>query len=133
MKLVDASVAMKWLVDEDGSEAAAELANTVPLVAPELLRAEVGNALVTKLRRGDINGEEVMSAFNAVGYFVARWIAMPTLADRALAIASNLRHPIYDCYYLAAAESEALELVTADQRLIAAVRDTEHARWVVPL
>ena len=133
MNLVDASVAIKWLIDEQGSEDAAELANTVPLVAPDLMRAEVGNALITKMRRGEINSDEVQTAYNTLGYFVARWIAIPSIADRALTIACTLRHPIYDCYYLAAAEAEAMNLITADLRLIAAVRGTNYARWVTPL
>lgn len=133
MKLIDASIAFKWLVEEDGSEAAAALAAANVLTAPDLLKAEVGNALVMKLRRNEIAADGVVAGYNALGNFITRWIAMRQLADRALAIACALRHPIYDCYYLAAAEAESIELVTADQRLMAAVRDTDFARWVVPL
>ena len=38
------------------------------------------------------------------------------LAARALAIAEELRHPAYDCFYLALAEAKDARLVTADRR-----------------
>ena len=41
------------------------------------------------------------------------------LHTRALELAIDLRHPIYDCFYLALAEREAAALVTADTRLLA--------------
>jgi predicted nucleic acid-binding protein len=37
-----------------------------------------------------------------------------------MALAIRLKHPIYDCFYLALAERERCALVTADARLIAA-------------
>jgi predicted nucleic acid-binding protein len=41
---------------------------------------------------------------------------LATLAGRALAIAAELRHPAYDCFYLALAEAKDARLVTADRR-----------------
>ena len=44
--VVDASVAIKWLVDEPLSERAAKLLkDDLPLAAPELIYAEAANAL----------------------------------------------------------------------------------------
>jgi predicted nucleic acid-binding protein len=40
------------------------------------------------------------------------------LKDRALAVALELRHPAYDCFYVALAEQRGCQLVTADDRLI---------------
>jgi predicted nucleic acid-binding protein len=48
------------------------------------------------------------------------------LAKRAFEIASELRHPVYDCFYLALAEREDAALVTADRRLI---RRLAGSRW----
>ena len=42
--------------------------------------------------------------------------------DAAMALAIRLKHPIYDCFYLALAERERCALVTADARLIAAAK-----------
>lgn len=53
--VVYASVIVKWLVAESGSEQAARLLEDGrTLIAPELLFAEAGNALWALCRRGDI-------------------------------------------------------------------------------
>ena len=49
-----------------------------------------------------------------------RLVSPAELAARATEIAVELRHPIYDCFYLALAERERAPLISADQRLIAA-------------
>jgi predicted nucleic acid-binding protein len=40
----------------------------------------------------------------------------------AIALAIRLRHPVYDCFYVALAERERCALITADERLVAAVK-----------
>ena len=52
------------------------------------------------------------------------------LADRALAIALDLRHPVYDCFYLALAEARGSRLVTADDRLLRVCARTPFAKLV---
>jgi predicted nucleic acid-binding protein len=43
------------------------------------------------------------------------------LLSRALTLAQRLRHPVYDCIYVALAQAEGATLITADQRLLARV------------
>ena len=50
--IVDASVALKWVIEEDGSEAAGALLLEEPLAAPDLLIVECANVLWAKARRG---------------------------------------------------------------------------------
>ena len=45
-------------------------------------------------------------------------------ASRATAIARELDHPVYDCFYLAVSEALDVPLVTADGRLLARVAGT---------
>src|ERR1019366_6257945 len=76
-----------------------------------------------------VNGRavrEVVKAFDEL---------MPTsvLKDRALAIAIELRHPAYDCFYLAVAERNTSPLVTADDRLIRRCADTPFEKLVQSL
>jgi predicted nucleic acid-binding protein len=52
------------------------------------------------------------------------------LKDRALSIAIELRHPAYDCFYLALAERSASPLITADDRLIRRCSDTPFEKLV---
>src|SRR6266508_2506278 len=54
------------------------------------------------------------------------------LKDRALAIALELRHPAYDCFYLALAEMREVPLVTADDRLLRRCTNSPFAELVRP-
>ncbi|HWT13023.1 MAG TPA: type II toxin-antitoxin system VapC family toxin [Allosphingosinicella sp.] len=118
MIVVDSSVAVKWLLEEEGSDRAVELAEEQALAAPSLLRAEVGNALLKKVRRGDIAASAAIVAHASLGNFIGQWEVMATLADDAFAITLELAHPVYDCYYIALAQVRGVKLVTADQRLL---------------
>lgn len=115
--VVDASVALKWFVPEELEDEADALAGRGDLVAPDLIFSEMGNALWGRAARGllpRVEAERCLEAFEAAALTV---IESPPLARRALAIALDLGHPIYDCVYLACAERLGAPLVTADSRL----------------
>jgi predicted nucleic acid-binding protein len=65
--------------------------------------------------------------------FFAHLVSLPPLTARALEIAAELRHPVYDCFYLALAESEDATLVTADRRLIGRLAGSRWERICRPL
>jgi predicted nucleic acid-binding protein len=50
--VVDASVVLKWVIEEDGSEAAEALLLNDPLLASDFLIVECANVLWVKARRG---------------------------------------------------------------------------------
>ncbi len=52
--------------------------------------------------------------------------ANEVLELRALELALELRHPVYDCVYLALAERLDRKLITADRRFLRGLADTEH-------
>jgi predicted nucleic acid-binding protein len=130
-RLVDASVALKWVFPEDDSAAALQLAQS-DLHAPDLLAVELANALWKKVQRGQIDRLNAAAAFVEAMELVD---LKPTAAlhERALAIALELDHPVYDCVYLALAESEQTRLVTADVRLIRKCEGTPFATMVEAL
>jgi len=53
--IVDASIALKWGVDEVGTPEALALKRTHRLAAPDLLVAECANILWKKVRRGELS------------------------------------------------------------------------------
>ncbi|MBI1815645.1 MAG: type II toxin-antitoxin system VapC family toxin [Deltaproteobacteria bacterium] len=128
--IVDASVAVKWVVPEVLSDQAERLLTTdAELLAPELLLTEVANALWAKTRRRELTVRESSRALALLmeSGLVLRPSA-PLLA-RALDIAHRLNHPVYDCIYLALAEREHAILVSADRRLLeCAARGSIRAR-----
>ena len=50
-----------------------------------------------------------------------------------VALARELDHPVYDCFYLALAEREGVQLLTADARLIGRLAGTARAGLCRPL
>lgn len=119
--IVDASIAIKWLVFENDSEAALLVRTDNDIAGPDLLLIECRNVLLTKLRRGELDLGEAQAAerdLEAIGIEV-----LPTspLLPQAFAIALDLGVAIYDCIYLAAALATGRKLITADQRFAATV------------
>ena len=121
--VVDASVAAKWILPEAGSSVAAALRQQdSELIAPSLLAAEIGNAIWKAARRGNVSTSEALTGIEAALIWFETLIPIEELRVRALALAIELGHPIYDCFYLALAERENAPLVTADEAMIAAAR-----------
>ena len=119
--IIDASVAVKWVVEEDGSSAARKLAGQ-EMEAPDLLLVECANILWKKTVLGDLTSPEAAAALKELRLAPVSLTPSSNLLDAALALSTELRHPIYDCVYLALANRRKRPLVTADMRLARAVR-----------
>ncbi|MGB6228627.1 MAG: type II toxin-antitoxin system VapC family toxin [Litorimonas sp.] len=125
--IVDASIALKWVIAEDGSNRAVRLLDGRPLHAPCLLLTEAANALWVIQRRGTINGD---GAADALARLRTAPLVFPVsdgdLVGQALRLAQFLDHPAYDCVYLALAIERRLPVVTADRRFAkAAARNSD--------
>jgi predicted nucleic acid-binding protein len=120
--IVDASIAVKWLVDEEHGAEAIALFDRDLLIAPDLLPTEVRNALLTRVRRGLNSPEEARRAEAEIGSFEIALVPTASLLGRAFELGLSLAHPIYDCVYLALALERELTLVTADRRFARVAR-----------
>ncbi len=74
--------------------------------------------------------ESAQAAVRDVAKAFEELVPTSVLKDRALAIAIELRHPAYDCFYLALAERNVSRLVTADDRLIRRCANTSFEKLV---
>jgi predicted nucleic acid-binding protein len=120
--VVDASVALKWVLPEDHSESAARLlVEGLELWAPDLVWSELGNILWKKWRREEIPGERVPTFLRVLQSFPVQIHPSEELLDEAWAIARDFHRSFYDSLYLALAVSQGCPLVTADRRLYNAV------------
>jgi predicted nucleic acid-binding protein len=132
--MVDAGVALRWYVNAPGTkEAIALLERGEPLVAPDLLVAEVTTAVAALARASEITRQHGERIAAAIATSFDRLVESAQLASQAYALASMLDYPVSGCFYLAAAELEKCALVTADEELIAKVRATAFRGAVVPL
>jgi predicted nucleic acid-binding protein len=116
--VVDASVAIKWVIDEPGTHQALSL-RCNRLYAPDLLVAECANVLWKKVQRNELTAPEALIAARLLQRADLELMPMRALLEPATRLAIELGHPAYDCIYLALAESMTCDLVTADRELAA--------------
>jgi predicted nucleic acid-binding protein len=132
--VVDASVAFKWFAQENGTDRALELLDRgEPIVAPDLIVAEICNAAWKSLRRAELSPAQFDGIVSDVAQPFSRLVPLDALIRPAAELTRRLDHPIYACLYLALADTEGLPFVTADQRLLATVSGTSLAGQVVRL
>lgn len=129
--VVDASVAVKWFVLEPDRAQALRVLEAPERHAPDMIVAEVGNVAWRKSIRGEVTGEQARFICASVRRYFAVLHGSNMLIERAIDIALWLRHPIYDCLYLACAERAGTRLVTADERLLTALDGTALAPLAV--
>lgn len=116
--VVDASVATKWFFAEPGHRSARELAREENvLIAPDLIVAEVCNSAWKKVARGEASVDQASELAIRLPSVFRELVSCAALLPRALDLAFELRHPVYDCFYLALAELANAELATADTGL----------------
>ena len=92
------------------------------LGAPDLLWSECANGLWRWARTGAVPGRVALERFAALRRAPVALIPTGHLLDRALTLAIEIGHPIYDCVYLALAVIRGAQMVSADRRFVNAVR-----------
>ena len=132
--VIDASVAVKWYVEEDFSEEAASvLSGEFELNVPELIYPEFGNILWKKFRRGEVTPAEcrnIIERFRGLSLFRHSHNA---LLKSAYIGAEITGQTVYDWTYLSLAVFLNCEMVTADRRFfdaLSASSITRHLKWV---
>jgi predicted nucleic acid-binding protein len=125
--VLDASVAVRWLVTESGSaDAAILLAKPTRWIAPRLMLTEVAGALHRKVTAGKLRemlaSEALEELLGAVGAGGIRLVQDERVLVAAFALATLLKHRVPDCMYLALAEQEGAGLATADHALAGLAR-----------
>lgn len=124
--VVDASIAVKWVVVEEGSEDARTLLRSwlaagFQPVAPSWFICEIANILHRKARIGDLLFADALEAYDDVLSFVT--VLSEHIADgrRGMDIARQItQQQSYDAQYLALAERLGAEYWTDDRRFVAA-------------
>ncbi len=134
MKLIlDASIAVKWFLPEPDSPKALVLRNDFQmqihaLLSPDIFPVEVAHALTKAERRGILPQGDALSRTADILAAGPELCPYLPLLPRAVELACHARIGVYDCIYVALAEREKCELVSADRRLV-----NTFPRLVIPL
>jgi len=96
------------------------------VLAPELMLTEVANALWRLQRAGQLEAYGLQQRLSRAADLFDNIEPDRTLLAGALALATHLNHPVYDCLYLVLARREVATLLSADCRLL------ELAKKVLP-
>jgi predicted nucleic acid-binding protein len=95
--VLDASVAFKWFAQEDGTERALVLLECdEPVIAPDLIVAEVANAAWKSLRRRELTTLQFDRIVSDIAQPFSRLVPLNQLIRPAAALTRELDHPIYD-------------------------------------
>jgi predicted nucleic acid-binding protein len=116
--VIDASIAVKWVIEEDGTPEALALRQKAKLIAPELLVAECANILWKKVQRRELLKEEALLAARLLQGAEIELTPTRSLLEVATRMAIELDHPACDCFYLALAVERQCRFVTADERFL---------------
>jgi predicted nucleic acid-binding protein len=133
--IVDASVAVKWVMAEAHAEAALRLLeSSTGLAAPAHWLGEAVNAIWAACRRGDLVEQEAHERAATLADAPIAVVQLDRLAAPAMTIALRLGVTMYDALYLALAEQQGAMLVTDDRRLLAAAHGDrqlhDRAVWI---
>jgi len=133
ISVLDASVALKWVLPEKGREEALVIldafeAGTVQLLAPHLFLEEIASALARRCRRKDLTADQAREAFAFIEKRKPFQPAAPALLAQALSLATRHQISLWDALYLALAIEYRCSLLTADRRMHTSI--TRHYPFV---
>ncbi len=134
--VIDASVAVCWVIPRPLTPKAVQLRDEYQrqiheLLAPTVFLDEVAGALTKAERQKDISIGQAAALYAQVMNDPPALIAHTHLIRRAIDMSSRTRSGYYDCLYLALAEHEGCQLITADQKSVKNL--APHFPFIVPL
>jgi predicted nucleic acid-binding protein len=114
--VVDSSVALQWFVSEPQNGAAEELFGD-DLAAPDIIFVEVANVLGKRVRAGEMPLAVAQESLEFLSTHITVIEPSRPLLQHALALSVALKHPVYDCTFLACAAKLGVTLITRDKPL----------------
>jgi predicted nucleic acid-binding protein len=134
--VLDSSVAFKWVIPEIDTDKALRLrddgrSGTHEFLAPEVFHIEVAHALTKAERQGRIAPPKGWAAWLAVMADAPRLVPSLPSMPRAFEVSSQFRTAVSDYLYVALAEQEKCDFVTADDRVVKNLK--AHFPFIVPL
>lgn len=136
--VLDASVAIKWILPEDQepfSEEAKLLLEQgargeIRFSVPDIFWAEISNVIWKSLRRGKLNGAEALEAMKDLMALEVQVAQTREFLPSAFETAIESKIAVYDACYVELANRLDVPLVTADQSLYLKTAATLPVVWI---
>ena len=136
--VLDASVAVKWVLPSRGEPLVPEALELlrryareeVRFVVPDIFWAEFGNVAWKAVRLGRWKTDEAQSAIRAMSEREFPTVSSKDLLVAAFAIANGFHRSLYDCLYAALAVATKGEMITADEKLANALAARLPVKWL---
>ena len=130
--VIDASVVVKWFVEEEGSEEALKVRDRyvegeIQIIAPELITFEVLNALYFKRLFSEDELKQISEALEA--YSFSLYPLRGEYARKAVEVSYENDITLYDASYVALAIVRDTFAYTADEKLVRKLKG-EYRRYV---
>jgi predicted nucleic acid-binding protein len=134
MRVVDASVVIKWHIDEVDAEAAETVRlSAARFAVPDLLFLETASAITKNVRRGLMSSNQALEIIKSIVDGPFDVYSTQALARDALRIGLARDITPYDASYVALAISTRAEYVTADRKLFNKLQGSPFGRNVTLL
>lgn len=128
--VIDASVLIAVITNEDEKEKLVALTTEAELIAPLSVHWEIGNAFSSMLKRKRITVAEALQAIEIYLQIPVRFVEVEL--TESLELAGELGLYAYDAYLLRCAAKYRLPLLTLDVRLIQAAKEKKIQVLEVP-
>jgi predicted nucleic acid-binding protein len=116
--VLDASAAVRAVMDAGAQPALLNrISSAATLIAPTLLRAEVGNALWKYFRAGVLAPTDLPDRHHEAMALIELFVDDAQLFPEVLTLAADLSHPVYEAVYALTAKRYAAVLLTVDPGL----------------
>jgi predicted nucleic acid-binding protein len=129
--VVDANVAIKWVLTEIYTDNASRLlSNSYTLFVPDFFFSEIGNILWKQVRFKLLTPEEAQWSYHQIVITPLQIYQSQLLVPLGLDIAIRTQQAVYDCVYLALAVQQKCQMMTADERFFNSLRGDSLAPYL---
>lgn len=129
--VTDASVAIKWLIWEEGTERAHKLLDQIEFFyVPNLFLMEIDAVITKRVRKKEMTGVEALIKREQFRKFPFEQISYKEIEELAFELSIGFPITLYDAAYLATAIDHQAKLYTADHRLANGLSGTPFSEYV---
>jgi predicted nucleic acid-binding protein len=132
--VIDASVAIKWFIWEEGTEEAQQLLGKLTsFYVPDIFLLEIDAILTRKVRKRKLETPDAFQKRKVFRQMPYKLIAYNQVAEFAFHLATEFPVTLYDATYLATAMDYEAIFYTADKRLANGMSDTPFSEYIEQL